>query len=81
MERYVLDSYAVLPYLNDEPAAQDVEDVLRLAVNGKVKVWRRLLNCCARAGRPLSLFYEKVWYNYLAIPFQHHLSICYRAVF
>lgn len=44
MERYVLDSYAVLAYLNDEPAAQDVEDILRSAVNGGVKVYMSWIN-------------------------------------
>jgi len=31
MERYVLDSYAVIAYLNDEPGAQDLHDILQLA--------------------------------------------------
>lgn len=39
-----MDSYAVLAYLNDEPAAQDVEDILRLAVNGEVKVYMSWIN-------------------------------------
>lgn len=44
MERYVLDSYAVLAYLNDEPAAQDIEEILRLAANGGVKIYMSWIN-------------------------------------
>lgn len=44
MERYVLDSYAVLAYLNDEPAAQDVEDILYLAWNSKVSIYMNWIN-------------------------------------
>ncbi|AGL00623.1 type II toxin-antitoxin system VapC family toxin [Desulfoscipio gibsoniae] len=39
MERYVLDSYAVLAYLNDEPGAQVIQDILQLAQQEQVVVY------------------------------------------
>ncbi|MCL6612573.1 MAG: PIN domain-containing protein [Peptococcaceae bacterium] len=39
MGLFVLDSYAVLAYLNDEAGAQDVEDVLRDAQKGRSSVY------------------------------------------
>lgn len=44
MERYVLDSYAVLAYLNDEPGAQVLQDILQLAQQGQVAVYMSWVN-------------------------------------
>lgn len=44
MERYVLDSYAVLAYLNDEPGAQDIQEILHLAQEGQVSVFMSWVN-------------------------------------
>ena len=44
MERYVLDSYAVLAYLNNEPGAQDIQDILHLAREGQVEVFMIWVN-------------------------------------
>lgn len=44
MEQYVLDSYAILAYLNDEPSAQDVEDILQLALNSQVMAYMSWIN-------------------------------------
>ncbi|MDF9408041.1 MAG: PIN domain protein [Pelotomaculum sp. PtaB.Bin013] len=44
MEQFVLDSYAVLSYLNDEPAAQDVEDILRSVRDMQIAVYMSWIN-------------------------------------
>ena len=44
MERYVLDSYAVIAYLNDEPGAQVLHDILQLAQQGQVTVYMSWVN-------------------------------------
>jgi predicted nucleic acid-binding protein len=44
MEQYVLDSYAVLAFLNNEPPAQDIEDVLRLARKGELEIYMSWVN-------------------------------------
>jgi len=44
MERYVLDSYAVIAYLNDEPGAQVLQDILQLAQQGQVTVYMSWVN-------------------------------------
>jgi len=44
MERYILDSYAVLAYLNDEPGAQVIQDILQLAKQEQVVVYMSWIN-------------------------------------
>ncbi|MTI84217.1 MAG: type II toxin-antitoxin system VapC family toxin [Firmicutes bacterium] len=44
MERYVLDSYAVLAYLNDEPGAQILQNILKLAQQKQVVVYMSWVN-------------------------------------
>jgi len=44
VEQYILDSYAILAYLNDEPAAQDVEDILRAAWDKQVTIYMSWIN-------------------------------------
>lgn len=44
MKRYVLDSYAVITYLNDEPGAQVLHDILQLAQQGQVTVYMSWVN-------------------------------------
>jgi len=44
MEQYVLDSYAILAYLNDEPSAQDVEDILQSALSGQAMACMSWIN-------------------------------------
>jgi len=42
--RVVLDSYAVLSYINDEPSAEIVENYLNLSKNGKAKLYMNVVN-------------------------------------
>lgn len=44
MNRYVLDSYAVLALLGNEVGAGRVEELLLLAQSGKVDLWMSLIN-------------------------------------
>ncbi|OGV60251.1 MAG: hypothetical protein A2X45_14425 [Lentisphaerae bacterium GWF2_50_93] len=39
MKKYVLDSYAVLAYLYNEPGAEKVKEVLVHALNGKAEIF------------------------------------------
>ena len=41
--RVVLDSYAVLAYMNDEPAAEKVEEYLNLGRSGRAELYFFLL--------------------------------------
>ncbi len=42
--RIVFDSYAVLAYINDEPAAERVEEYLNLARSEKAKLYMNVVN-------------------------------------
>ncbi|WP_297457857.1 type II toxin-antitoxin system VapC family toxin [Thermococcus sp.] len=42
--RVVLDSYAVLAYMNDEPAAERVEEYLNLGRSGKAELYMNVVN-------------------------------------
>ncbi|WP_297506117.1 type II toxin-antitoxin system VapC family toxin [Thermococcus sp.] len=42
--RIVLDSYAVLAYMNDEPAAEKVEEYLNLGRSGKAELYMNVVN-------------------------------------
>ncbi len=42
--RVVLDSYAVLAYINDEPAAEKVEEYLNLGRSGKAELYMNVVN-------------------------------------
>ncbi|WP_456421888.1 PIN domain-containing protein [Thermococcus sp.] len=42
--RVVLDSYAILSYINDEPAAEKVQEYLDLGKKGKVKLYMNVVN-------------------------------------
>jgi len=42
--RYVLDSFAVLAYLEDEPGALRVARILSRAARGRARVWLGLVN-------------------------------------
>jgi ribonuclease VapC len=44
MKRYVLDSYAVIAYFEDEPGADRVAKVLRQLVQGKAKGFMSVVN-------------------------------------
>jgi ribonuclease VapC len=44
MRRYVLDSYAMIAYLEDEPGADRVAQVLRQLIQGKVKGFMSVVN-------------------------------------
>jgi ribonuclease VapC len=44
MKRYVLDSYAVIAYFEDEPGADRVAKVLRQLIQGKAKGFMSVVN-------------------------------------
>lgn len=44
MDQYVLDSYAVLAFLGNEPGAERVEKLMLEAQSGKAKLWMSLIN-------------------------------------
>ena len=44
VERYVLDACALIAYLNDEPGAEDVEDLLMLARQGQARLYVAAVN-------------------------------------
>jgi ribonuclease VapC len=44
MKRYVLDSYAMIAYFEDEPGADQVSQVLRQLVQGKAKGFMSIVN-------------------------------------
>lgn len=44
MERYVLDSYAVLGYFLDEPCADTVAKILELARRNEIKIYMSWIN-------------------------------------
>jgi len=44
MKRYVLDSYAIIAYFEDEPGAGRVARVLRQIIQGKVKGFMSVVN-------------------------------------
>ena len=44
MNHYVLDSYAVLALLGNEPGASRVEKLMFLAQSGKIELWMSLIN-------------------------------------
>jgi ribonuclease VapC len=44
MKRYVLDSYAMIAYFEDEPGADRVAKVLRQLVQGKAKGFMSVVN-------------------------------------
>ena len=44
MKRYVLDSYAMIAYFEDEPGADRVAQVLRQLVKGKAKGFMSVVN-------------------------------------
>jgi ribonuclease VapC len=44
MKRYVLDSYAMIAYFEDEPGADRVAQVLRQLIQGKVKGFMSVVN-------------------------------------
>lgn len=43
-ERYVLDSYAILAFLEDEPGAEEVEDILAASARGEAQAWLSIIN-------------------------------------
>lgn len=44
MEKYVLDSYAVLGYFLDEPCAGTIANILELARRNKIKIYMSWIN-------------------------------------
>ncbi|MEE9133579.1 MAG: type II toxin-antitoxin system VapC family toxin [Gemmatimonadota bacterium] len=42
--RYVLDSFALLAYLEDERGAEEVEEILSAADEGRARVWMCAIN-------------------------------------
>ena len=44
--QYVLDAFTLLAYLGEEPGADQVEQVLRQAQEGKAEVWMHHLQLC-----------------------------------
>ena len=44
MNRYVIDSYAMMAYFEDEPGADIVADILRAIVNKKAKGYMSIVN-------------------------------------
>lgn len=42
--RFVLDSFALLAYLEDEPGAREVEQLLAAANQGEARVWMPVVN-------------------------------------
>jgi ribonuclease VapC len=44
IERYVLDSYAFMAFLNEEPGAARVETLLRQAGEGEISLFMSLIN-------------------------------------
>ena len=44
MKRYVLDSYAVITYFEDEPGADRVEQILRQLIRGKARGFMSVVN-------------------------------------
>lgn len=44
MNRYALDSYAILAFIHDESAADQVEDLLRQAANGSAELHMSVIN-------------------------------------
>jgi ribonuclease VapC len=44
LNHYVLDSYAVLTLLGNEPGASRVEKLMLQAQSGKIKLWMSLIN-------------------------------------
>ncbi|ADI00989.1 MAG TPA: type II toxin-antitoxin system VapC family toxin [Syntrophothermus lipocalidus] len=53
---YILDSYAVLCYLQNEPGAQEVEAILKEAQRGRAKIYITWVN--------LGEVYYRVWREY-----------------
>ncbi len=46
MPRYVLDSFALLAYLGEEPGAEAVEELLRRAQAKEIELWIHSLQLC-----------------------------------
>ncbi len=44
MKRYVLDSYAMIAYFEDEPGADEVTQILRQLIQGKAKGFMSVVN-------------------------------------
>jgi len=44
MKRYVLDSYAMIAYFEDEPGADRVAKILRQLIQGKAKGYMSVVN-------------------------------------
>ena len=44
MKRYVLDSFAIIAFFEDEPGADLVEQVLRELLSGEARAWMSVIN-------------------------------------
>ncbi len=43
-DRYVLDAFALLAFLGDEPGSEDVQEILRSAETDRVEAWLCIIN-------------------------------------
>ena len=43
-DNYVLDAFALLAFLGDEPGSQDVQSILRTAETGRAEIWLSIVN-------------------------------------